>query len=320
MKSKNSTAACGCGARRATPTPWTRAIAGAIDEPVDRRAVVLELLGLVIVDGQRERHFARHHQIDEQGVALAHRHAVGRDDVAEQLESLGLAEVADDAGKPVDILGLDAELAFPLRVQQVVIRFRHVLFFDQLGVVSAGENVEPGADPFAVRQYRLRQQVGEVGRFHFDQQFFPVQRFHLRPVGLEDVGVEAAAVRLGGRALHDVFRARAPHPDFHAVFFLERRRHDTHVVDRRGVVDGEHAFFFGAFDQPPRAVRALISRDFRGGRRRALRLRECRCACGEREQPGDCGQRESRMPGGQFIDHRGMHHAAFGGSSDNSAS
>src|SRR5437879_2486288 len=52
-------------------------------EPLDRRALGFELLGLVVVDRQRERHLAGDHELRQQGVPPAHRDAGGRDDFPE---------------------------------------------------------------------------------------------------------------------------------------------------------------------------------------------------------------------------------------------
>ena len=46
------------------------------DVPVERGAGVLQLLGLVVIERERERNLPAHHQIGEQRVALAHGHAV----------------------------------------------------------------------------------------------------------------------------------------------------------------------------------------------------------------------------------------------------
>src|SRR5204863_9218810 len=57
-------------------------------KPLDRRALLLELLGLVVVDGQRERHLAGHHELRKQRMALAHRNAVLLHDIAKELNAL----------------------------------------------------------------------------------------------------------------------------------------------------------------------------------------------------------------------------------------
>src|SRR5205823_2929628 len=83
-------------------------------EPVDRRALALELFGLVIVYGQRERHLTRHDQLREQRMPLAHRHAVFCDDLLEEFRAPGLADFVEKAREPVRVLLLDTEFPLPL--------------------------------------------------------------------------------------------------------------------------------------------------------------------------------------------------------------
>src|SRR6266508_3758410 len=111
-------------------------------EPVDRRALALELFGLVIVYGQRERHLARHDELREQRVALAHRHAVSCDDLLEEFRALGLADLVEHAREPIRVLLLDAESAFPLRVEQIFPCLRQLLLFHGFGVVGLNEHVQ----------------------------------------------------------------------------------------------------------------------------------------------------------------------------------
>src|SRR5947208_16641020 len=89
-------------------------------EPVDRRALALELFGLVIVYGQRERHLARHDELREQGVPLAHRHAVFCDDLLENFPALAFAEIAEQPPEPARVLLLAADLPFPLLLAQAL--------------------------------------------------------------------------------------------------------------------------------------------------------------------------------------------------------
>src|SRR6266705_4262077 len=81
-------------------------------EPVDRRSLTLELLGLVIVYGQRERHLARHDELRKKRMPLADRYAVLLDDLLEELRALGLAQLCEQAREPIGVLRLDAALAF----------------------------------------------------------------------------------------------------------------------------------------------------------------------------------------------------------------
>ena len=77
-------------------------------QPVDWRTLLLQLLGLVVVDGQRERDLAGGDQLRQQRMPLAHRHAVGGDDVLEQLDAARFTELRSHAGQPVLVVGFDA--------------------------------------------------------------------------------------------------------------------------------------------------------------------------------------------------------------------
>src|SRR6266853_4333592 len=70
-------------------------------KPVDRRALALELFGLVIVYGQRERHLARYDELREQRMPLAHRYPVFCDDLLEKFRALDLAKIAEQPREPV---------------------------------------------------------------------------------------------------------------------------------------------------------------------------------------------------------------------------
>ena len=201
------------------------------------------------------------------------------------------------------VVGLDAELAFPLRVEKIAPGLRQILFAHEVSVVGRDENVQAGADPFAVRAQGLGHEIGEVGRPDFLQQLLAMKRFEFGSVGLEDVDFEAAAARFVDGALHDGLGTGAPDIDLDAVFLFEGRGHCAHVAGRGGSVDGEAAFLFCAISEPLRAVGALVKRDL-GYRSGALRLRwRRRC----RKQSEQSGKRAPEM--------RGTHggYAALGG-------
>src|SRR5437588_324557 len=80
-------------------------------EPLDRRALPLELLRLVVVDRQRERHLARDHELRQQGMPPADGDAVRRDDFPEDAYAARLPELGEDPRKPIGLLRLAAELA-----------------------------------------------------------------------------------------------------------------------------------------------------------------------------------------------------------------
>ena len=199
MKSRRASRHRDAARVRATPAPSNRAITGGIVDPVDRRAVVLELHDLVEIGRQRQRHLAGHDEIGEQRVALAHRDAVRGDDVAEQLQAALLADRLHQAAEPVAVVGLDAELALPLAVGEVVVALRQIVLLDEPRVVGGDEDVVARADPFAVRTDRRRREIGERRRCDLLQQLLAVERFHRGGVGLEDVDVEAVAARLRRR-------------------------------------------------------------------------------------------------------------------------
>src|SRR5213594_3694485 len=96
--------------------------------PVDRGASLLQLLGVVVVDGERERHLARGDQAGEQRVPPAHRQPVPRDDLAEKPQALVLADSLDHHREPVDVLGLDPQPPFPSRVQEILVGLRQLVF------------------------------------------------------------------------------------------------------------------------------------------------------------------------------------------------
>src|SRR5204863_21898 len=125
-------------------------------EPVDRRALALELFGLVIVYGQRERHLTRHDELREQRMPLAHRHAVFCDDLLEEFRAPDLADLVEKAREPVRVLLLDTEFPLPLRVEQVFPGLRQILLPHGLGVVRLHEHVQARADPFAMGTERGR--------------------------------------------------------------------------------------------------------------------------------------------------------------------
>jgi hypothetical protein len=73
-----------------------------------------------------------------------------------------------------------------------------------------------------VRRNDRRRNVPDGGTVKRSELLLPVQDLHLRAVGFHHVHVEAAAARLGERALHELFAARAPKRDLHSIFLLER--------------------------------------------------------------------------------------------------
>ena len=116
MKSKNSTAAWGAapGARRRRPR--TAPIRGGIVIQSSGAPAFLQLRRPVEISRERKRHFAGYHEIGQQRMALTHRNAVGRDDIAKHVSPRSSPNVVDDRAEPVAVVGLDTELAFPSRI------------------------------------------------------------------------------------------------------------------------------------------------------------------------------------------------------------
>ena len=205
-------------------------------------------------------------------MSLAYRNTVGGDDVLEDLPRAGIADVGEDAGQPVGVFLLDADLPFPFRIRKVLPRLRQVLLLDLLRVVRLHEDVEPRAHPFAVRKDRGRDQVREVRALDELQDILAMHRFELGPVGLHDVDGETVRARFLHRSLNDVLGTGAPRNHLHAVLLLERgaKLADVGRLERR--VDAEGAFLLRARDQLLHAVGAGVERDI-GGSRARLHLR-----------------------------------------------
>src|SRR6266568_3247007 len=105
-------------------------------------------------------------------MTLAHRYAVGGDDVAKKLEALVLAQGAHHSAEPVTVLSLDTELARPAAIEEIIVTFRQLVPSDQPGIVGGDENVEARADPLPMRQDRRREECGQHGRFDLLEQPF----------------------------------------------------------------------------------------------------------------------------------------------------
>src|SRR2546422_5409142 len=68
-------------------------------------------------------------------MALAHRHAIARHQLAEEFYARIAAEFLGHGPEPLLVLGLDAELALPLGIEQVAVAAGQVLPFDEVRVV-----------------------------------------------------------------------------------------------------------------------------------------------------------------------------------------
>ena len=163
----------------------------------------------------------------------AHREAVSHDDVAEKPQAPVLADFLDHHREPVDVLGLDAQAPFPLRVEKVLVGLGKLLLLHQVRVVGVDEHVETRPDPFAVRPDRLGHEVREMRRVRPLQQLLAVQRLELGTVGLDDIEVEAAGACLRDDALHHLFGARAPELQLHPVLLVERRGERIEILEHQ---------------------------------------------------------------------------------------
>ncbi len=245
-------------------------------EPIDRRPLLFQLLDAVGVSRDRKRHFAGDDEVRQQGMALAHRYAVGGHDAAEQAEAAFLSQLTHQRTEPVAVVGLDTQLALPFGIEEIVIAFRKFVPFDQPRIVRADEHVEPRPGPLAMSGQRRRIEIAQCRRFYLLKQLLPMKRFHCSAARLENIRIEAAGTRLGHSALDDLFRACAPHPNLDAVFLLEGIAQNRHVLEVRRGINRDSAGFPCARNQLLSPVRPRIGRDLRAGRGR--RLRECRPA------------------------------------------
>jgi len=93
-------------------------------------------------------------------VPLSDREAVGRNQVSEEFEArLAASGDVDDGGEPVFILAFDAQLAFPLRIEQIPVGLRQALLLNQLGVVGLHPDRKQRGRPLPMRRYRTWLQV-----------------------------------------------------------------------------------------------------------------------------------------------------------------
>src|SRR5262245_12315275 len=115
---------------------------GRDDEPVEWRALLLDLLGREAIDSERERNLTGRHEVSEERVPFAYRKPVAGHEIAEQLEALRFAEPQHDLREPVVILRLDRELAPPFRLEQVLIGRGQALLLYLIGVEGLHESIE----------------------------------------------------------------------------------------------------------------------------------------------------------------------------------
>ena len=93
----------------------------------------------------------------------AYRKAVGRHQIAEELEAAFFSHIACHAVKPFVIRRLNGESAFPLRIEQIRVGFWQFFPFNLGGVVGLHENKNQGGCPFAMRGQHAVNQVLVLG-------------------------------------------------------------------------------------------------------------------------------------------------------------
>ena len=249
----------------------------------DRRLLVLQVVDLEAVDRQRQGHFAGGDHVGENDVPLALLQVL-RADPAEEVERALLAPLMDQLGHPVDVRLLDAELAFPFRLEQVLVGFRQFLFLDQPGVVGLHEHVEPRRKIQAVAGNRILYQLLGERAEESRQHFFPRQRLQFRSVGFDRVDDVPLGLGLGQRALNDALASRPPDADFHSVLGFERGAQALHVlgVDRRIEID--HAFLLRRGDEALAAIRPPVIQNLLRGILRERGARHKRQQCDQHDR------------------------------------
>src|SRR6266508_2375844 len=130
-------------------------------KPVDRRALLPGLVDHVAVDGQREWHLARYDHVGQDGVAAAHRQAVARRDLPEELRAFLLAQILEQAAIPFAGFRFHAELALPSGIEQIGPAFRQILLSDRTGVVRLHEDVDELRRPAAMGGHRSEEHTSE---------------------------------------------------------------------------------------------------------------------------------------------------------------
>ena len=223
-------------------------------EPVHGCPRVLHLLDLVVVQRQAQWHFARSHQIGQQGVALAYGHAVPADNVLEQGDAFFFTHFHDNFSKPVAVFGFDRQPALPFGIEQIGIGLGQLFLFDQLGVVGASENVQARSNPLLVGADGLWNQIDQVRRLALLQQFFTRQNLQLRTVGFEDVYFIAFGTRFQQATLQDLFRTAAPHFRLDTITLLKGAGQRANVIHGHRGVDAQLTFFARTFGQFVQAV------------------------------------------------------------------
>src|SRR5947199_8203864 len=97
-------------------------------------------------------------------MALAHRHAVARHQLAEEFYARITAGLLGHGPETLLILGFDAEFALPLGIEQVAVAAGQILLFDEIRVVCLHPDRQDRRHPFPVRRHSVRNELLEMWR------------------------------------------------------------------------------------------------------------------------------------------------------------
>src|SRR2546426_12094560 len=191
-------------------------------------------------------------------MALAHRHAVARHQLAEEFYARIAAEFLGHGPEPLLVLGLDAELALPLGIEQVAVAAGQVLLFYEVRVVRLYPDRQDRRRPFPVRRHSARNELLEMWRSDRLKNLFAMQCFHFRGAEMDHVGFETPRGGFTQGALQHLVGAGAPDIDLDAILFLEGSDDGDKVLLRDGRVESDRSFFPGGSEQLRVAIGALI--------------------------------------------------------------
>src|SRR5205807_9357026 len=104
-------------------------------DPVDRRARALARLRAARVHRESHGYLARDDQLGEKRVSAAH---VGPHlgEAVEEPHAALFAPVLDDPGEPYDVAGLQADAAFPFRLEETFVAPGQLVATHQAGVIG----------------------------------------------------------------------------------------------------------------------------------------------------------------------------------------
>ena len=176
-------------------------------------------------------------------MAEADRHAVARHQVAEESQALvAAAHDVDDGREPVLVLRLDAELAFPLGIEQVGVGPGQLVPREQLRVVGLHPHRQQRRRPLLVRRNRAGLQVGVDGHVDRQQDLLARERLHLGRAEMDDVDVVSSRGGFGRRPLEHAIRTGTPDGDLDAVFRFEGLDESRQVLFGDRGVERQRAF------------------------------------------------------------------------------